>query len=255
MVLSCPSASIRLYPPILHPLRAAACRQKGGGAARCATGDSISREGKTTRRKLRGRAARRAVGRSSFLFSRSAAACRCWRPPTQQSATGLRRAEEVLVYPRLREAGKLALETPAGRITASDYAPRDGRLRVEQVTVFTHNVLPAYLHAVALRHDRGADRRSSRSPSTLSYGGNYLTLLDHRPQRTLSGARRIYRPVRFQQRSFSLSPLVRKAAQAVLSSGGFPEDFRGIRLVRPLHWCETGRSQAYSGALAQSRWF
>lgn len=130
--------------------------------------------------------------------------------------------EEGLVTPR--EPGRLALETPAGRITV-EYV-QDGRF-VEQVRLFN---VPAYLHAADARiHVPGL----GELVVDLAYGGNYYTIIEPQPNWPgLDGmsAGDIQR----------LSPLVRRAAQAALAPV-HPEDER-IAGASHVMWCDRPRN-------------
>ena len=130
--------------------------------------------------------------------------------------------QEGLVVPR--EPGKLALETPAGRVGV-EYV-QEGNF-VEQVRLFN---VSAYLHAADVTIDVPT---LGEIRFDLSYGGNYYAIIE--PQPNWSGldgmsAGEIQR----------LSPLVRKAAQAALSPV-HPEDPR-IGGVSHVMWCDKPRA-------------
>jgi proline racemase len=129
--------------------------------------------------------------------------------------------EEGLVVPKT--PGKLALETPAGRV-AIDYV-QNGRF-VEQVRLFN---IASYLHASDVEIDvpeLGAIRID------LSYGGNYYAIIE--PQANWKGLDGM--PVSEIQR---LSPLVRRAAEEKL--GPVHPDDQRIRGVSHVMWCDKPR--------------
>ncbi|MGI4765372.1 MAG: 4-hydroxyproline epimerase [Janthinobacterium lividum] len=129
--------------------------------------------------------------------------------------------EEGLVVPR--QEGRLALETPAGRV-AVEYR-REGQY-VEQVRLFN---IASYLHAAEVTLDV-----PGLGPLVvdLSYGGNYYVIVE--PQAAWSGldgmsAGEIIR----------LSPIIRALAEAKLAPV-HPEDDR-IRGVSHVMWCDKPR--------------
>jgi proline racemase len=129
--------------------------------------------------------------------------------------------EEGLVVPR--QEGRVAIETPAGRV-AADYV-RDGQF-VEQVRLFN---VASYLHAADVDLDvpgLGALKVD------LSYGGNYYAVIE--PQENWPGLDSM--PADAIVR---LSPLVRRAAQEKLAPV-HPEDER-IRGVSHVMWCDKPR--------------
>ncbi len=129
--------------------------------------------------------------------------------------------EEGLVVPR--EPGRLAIESPAGRVLV-EYVQEGAH--VEQVRLFN---VASYLHAADIELDvpgLGLLRVD------LAYGGNYYVIVE--PQATwpgldAMGAEEIVR----------LSPLVRRAAQERLAPV-HPEDGR-IRGVSHVMWCDAAR--------------
>ena len=130
--------------------------------------------------------------------------------------------EEGLVTPR--EPGKLALETPAGRILV-EYA-MDGR-HVEQVRLFN---VASYLHATDARIDVPG---LGEIVFDLAYGGNYYAIVEKQPNWPgLDGMR----ATDIQR----LSPLVRQAAQALLAPV-HPEDDR-IAGIGHVMWCDGPRN-------------
>jgi proline racemase len=129
--------------------------------------------------------------------------------------------EEGLVTPR--EPGRLALETPAGRV-AIEYR-QDGRF-VEQVRLFN---VPAYLHTADARIEVPG---LGELVVDLAYGGNYYTIIEPQPNwpgLDAMSAGDIQR----------LSPLVRQAAQAVLHPV-HPEESR-IAGASHVMWCDRPR--------------
>jgi 4-hydroxyproline epimerase len=130
--------------------------------------------------------------------------------------------EEGLVTPR--EPGRLALETPAGRVDVA-YST-DGRF-VREVRLFN---IPSYLHA---RDARVTVAGLGEIVFDLAYGGNFYAIIE--PQPNWSGlddmtAADIQR----------LSPLVRQAAQTALHPV-HPEDPR-ILGVSHVMWCDRPRN-------------
>lgn len=129
--------------------------------------------------------------------------------------------EEGLVVPR--QAGKLAIEAPAGKILV-EYE-RNGPY-VEQVRLFN---VASYLHAADIAIDVPG---LGTITVDLSYGGNYYAIVE--PQANWPGldtmsAAEIVR----------LSPRVRRAAQELLAPV-HPEDAR-IRGVSHVMWCDRPR--------------
>jgi len=126
--------------------------------------------------------------------------------------------EQGLVVPR--EAGRIALETPAGRVTAEYEKSGD---YVEQVRL--HNIA-SYLHAA----DAVIDVPGLGALTIdLAYGGNYYAIVE--PQANWRGldAMSVDDIVR-------LSPLLREAAQRALIPV-HPEDER-ISGVSHVMWCD-----------------
>ena len=130
--------------------------------------------------------------------------------------------EEGLVVPR-RE-GRLAIETPAGRIEV-EYK-RDGQ-RVEEVRLFN---VASYLHAsdVTLQVPGLGTLKVD-----LAYGGNYYVVIE--PQACWSGLSGMS-----ASQILELSPLVRQAANEQ-HSPVHPEDNR-IGGVSHVMWCDRARS-------------
>jgi len=129
--------------------------------------------------------------------------------------------EAGLVVPRV--PGRLALETPAGRV-AIEYT-QDGPY-VEQVRLFN---VPAYLHAQNVAIDVPG---LGALVIDVAYGGNYYAVIE--PQSNWPGldgmsAGEIVR----------LSPGVRRAAQAAVGPV-HPDDAR-IRDVSHVMWCDAPR--------------
>ncbi|WP_149740552.1 4-hydroxyproline epimerase [Rhizobium sp. RU20A] len=129
--------------------------------------------------------------------------------------------EEGLVTPR--EAGRLSIEAPAGKVDI-EYS-MDGE-RVREVRLFN---VASYLHARNVEIDV-----PTLGPITLdlSYGGNYYAIIE--PQENWKGLEGM--PASDIQR---LSPLVRKAAQDKLAPV-HPEDSR-ISGVSHVMWCDRPR--------------
>lgn len=126
--------------------------------------------------------------------------------------------EEGLVVPR--DQGKLAIETPAGKVDIEFV--QDGNY-IEQVRLFN---VPAYLHAqdVTITVDGLGDLKVD-----LSYGGNYYVIIE--PQENWAGLDQM--PVNDILR---LSPLVRAAAEKTLAPK-HPTDPR-ISGVSHVMWCD-----------------
>jgi proline racemase len=131
--------------------------------------------------------------------------------------------EQGLVVPR--EAGRIALETPAGRVTAEYEKSGD---YVEQVRL--HNVA-SYLHAA----DAVIEVPSLGALTVdLAYGGNYYAIVE--PQRNWRGLDGIS-----VDDIIRLSPLVREAAQRALIPV-HPEDER-ISGVSHVMWCDKPKAK------------
>jgi 4-hydroxyproline epimerase len=140
--------------------------------------------------------------------------------------------EQGLVVPR--EPGKIALETPVGRVAAEYEENGD---YVEQVRLFN---VASYLHAA----DATIEVPGLGALTVdLAYGGNYYAIIE--PQANWRGldAMRADDIVR-------LSPLVREAAQHALSPV-HPEDER-IRGVSHVMWCDQPKAK---GAVARNAVF
>jgi 4-hydroxyproline epimerase len=132
--------------------------------------------------------------------------------------------EQGLVVPR--EAGRIALETPAGRVTAEYEKSGD---YVEQVRLFN---VASYLHAA----DAVIDVPGLGALTVdLAYGGNYYAIIE--PQVNWQGL-----DAMSADDIVRLSPLVRAAAQHALSPV-HPEDER-IRDVSHVMWCDRPNSEA-----------
>jgi 4-hydroxyproline epimerase len=131
--------------------------------------------------------------------------------------------EQGLVTPR--EPGKIALETPAGRVVA-DY-DKNGDY-VEQVRLYN---IASYLHA----RDATIDVPGIGALTIdLSYGGNYYAIIE--PQANWAGLDAVS-----VDDTVRLSPLVREAAQRALSPV-HPEDDR-IRGVSHVMWCDKPKTE------------
>jgi 4-hydroxyproline epimerase len=131
--------------------------------------------------------------------------------------------EQGLVTPR--EPGKIALETPAGRVVA-DY-DKNGDY-VEQVRLYN---IASYLHA----RDATIDVPGIGALTIdLSYGGNYYAIIE--PQANWAGLDAVS-----VDDIVRLSPLVREAAQRALSPV-HPEDDR-IRGVSHVMWCDKPKTE------------
>ena len=129
--------------------------------------------------------------------------------------------EEGLVVPR--SAGRLAIETPAGRVEVEYMMPG---VHVEHVRI--HNV-PSYLHTA----DAVIDVPGLGALTVdLAYGGNYYCIVEPQPNwHGLDGMS--------AAEILALSPLVRKAAQDKLAPV-HPENDR-IRDVSHVMWCDHAR--------------
>jgi 4-hydroxyproline epimerase len=131
--------------------------------------------------------------------------------------------EQGLVTPR--EPGKIALETPAGRVVANFEKHGD---YVEQVRLFN---IASYLHA----RDATIDVPGIGALTIdLSYGGNYYAIIE--PQANWAGLDAVS-----VDDIVRLSPLVREAAQRALSPV-HPEDER-IRGVSHVMWCDKPKAE------------
>jgi 4-hydroxyproline epimerase len=131
--------------------------------------------------------------------------------------------EQGLVTPR--EAGKIALETPAGRVVANYEKNGD---YVEQVRLYN---IASYLHA----RDATIDVPGIGALTIdLSYGGNYYAIIE--PQANWAGLDAVS-----VDDIVRLSPLVREAAQRALSPV-HPEDDR-IRGVSHVMWCDKPKTE------------
>src|SRR5246127_3135576 len=131
--------------------------------------------------------------------------------------------EQGLVVPR--EPGKIALETPAGRVAAEYEKSGD---YVEQVRLYN---VASYLHAAdAVIEVAGLGTLTI----DLAYGGNYYAIIE--PQANWRGldAMRADDIVR-------LSPLVRDATQRALAPV-HPEDDR-IKGVSHVMWCDKPKTK------------
>jgi 4-hydroxyproline epimerase len=126
--------------------------------------------------------------------------------------------EQGLVVPR--EAGRIALETPAGRVTAEYENTGDYVERVRQFKV------ASYLHATDVVIDVPG---LGALIVDLAYGGNYYAIIE--PQANWRGLNAMS-----ADDIVRLSPLVREAAQRALSPV-HPEDER-IRGVSHVMWCD-----------------
>lgn len=129
--------------------------------------------------------------------------------------------EEGLVTPR--EEGRLAIETPAGRIEV-EYR-REGQY-VEQVRLYN---VASYLHAEDVEIEV-----PGLGPITidLSYGGNYYAIIE--PQKNWAGLGAMS-----ADQIVRLSPLLREAAQRKLNPV-HPDDDR-IKGVSHVMWCDKPR--------------
>ncbi len=134
--------------------------------------------------------------------------------------------EEGLVVPR--ETGRLAIETPAGRV-AVEYAGSGHK--VDQVRLFN---VASYLHAADVTLEIPG---IGTLTIDVAYGGNYYAIVEPQPNWPGLDAMAAGEIVR-------LSPLVRRAAQAKLVKAGLapthPEDER-IGGVSHVMWCDRPR--------------
>jgi 4-hydroxyproline epimerase len=131
--------------------------------------------------------------------------------------------EQGLVTPR--QPGKIALETPAGRVVANYEKNGD---YVEQVRLFN---IASYLHA----RDATIDVPGIGALTIdLSYGGNYYAIIE--PQANWAGLDAVS-----VDDIVRLSPLVREAAERALSPV-HPEDDR-IRGVSHVMWCDKPKAK------------
>ena len=130
--------------------------------------------------------------------------------------------EEGLVVPR--QAGRLAIEAPAGRIEV-EYVQQGAY--VEQVRLFN---VPSYLHAAGVEIEV-----PGLGPLVidLAYGGNFYAIVE--PQPNWSGL-----DAMAADAILRLSPAVRRAAQAKLAPL-HPEDPR-IGGVSHVMWCDSPRN-------------
>lgn len=130
--------------------------------------------------------------------------------------------EEGLVTPR--EPGRLALETPAGRV---DIVYEQSGPHVESVRLFN---VPAYLHA----RDVTVEVPGLGALTVdVSYGGNYYAIVE--PQGAYAGIDALG-----ASDILRLSPLVRRAVDAAVAPV-HPEDPR-IRGVSHVMWTDASRS-------------
>ncbi|MFK3775583.1 4-hydroxyproline epimerase [Pseudomonas sp. NPDC089406] len=134
--------------------------------------------------------------------------------------------EEGLVVPR--EEGRLALETPAGRVDI-EYK-RNGAF-VEEVRLFNVN---SYLHARDIQLEVP---QIGTLTVDLSYGGNYYIIVE--PQQNYAGLDGLK-----ADDLVRMSHLVREAAQKVLHPV-HPEDER-IRGVKHVMWCDKPKAPGAS---------
>jgi 4-hydroxyproline epimerase len=130
--------------------------------------------------------------------------------------------EEGLVVPR--EPGRLAIETPAGRV-AVEYT-RNGHF-VDQVRLFN---IASYLHAADVELDIPG---FGSLTVDLSYGGNYYAVIEPQPNWTGIDSMPVSEIVR-------LSPIIRSVAQQKLAPV-HPED-EHIRGVSHVMWCDKPRA-------------
>jgi proline racemase len=129
--------------------------------------------------------------------------------------------ETGLVTPR--ETGRLAVETPAGRVVV-DYVMAGGL--VDEVRLFN---VPSYLHAKAVRV---AVPELGELVVDVAYGGNFYAIVE--PQAGWAGLDGMT-ALTIQR----LSPLVRRAVQDVVAPV-HPEDPR-IGGVSHVMWCDASR--------------
>ena len=129
--------------------------------------------------------------------------------------------EEGLVVPKTE--GRLAIETPAGRV---DVQYRRNDSLVEEVRIFN---VASYLHAADATIEVPG---LGKLRVDLAYGGNYYAIVE--PQAAWGGLDRMS-----AGRIIELSPLVRQAANEALAPM-HPEDDR-IRGVSHVMWCDEAR--------------
>ncbi|MBK5000041.1 4-hydroxyproline epimerase [Pseudomonas sp. S31] len=134
--------------------------------------------------------------------------------------------EEGLVVPR--EPGRLALETPAGRV---DIEYKQNGNFVEEVRLFNVN---SYLHAQDISLDVPG---IGQLTVDLSYGGNYYIIVE--PQANYAGLDGLK-----ADDLVRMSQLVRTAAQKKLDPV-HPEDER-IRGVKHVMWCDKPKAPGAS---------
>ena len=148
--------------------------------------------------------------------------------------------EEGLVQPQT--PGRLALETPAGRV---DVEYRQNGRFVDQVRLFN---VPAYLHAAGVALEVPG---LGSLTVDVAYGGNYYAIVEPQPGwpgLDNASARDL----------IGWSPAVRAAAQAAVAPV-HPEDYR-IRDVTHVMWCgpardgrADGRNAVFYGSAAIDR--
>ncbi|MGF1525657.1 MAG: 4-hydroxyproline epimerase, partial [Candidatus Competibacterales bacterium] len=126
--------------------------------------------------------------------------------------------EEGLVIPRVE--GRLAVETPAGRVDV-EYAVSQGR--VTQVRLFN---VASYRHAAGVTLETA---ELGRLTVDVAYGGNFYVIVE--PQAHWPGLEGMT-----ASRLVALSPSLRAAAQAAVAPV-HPEDER-IRGVSHVMWCD-----------------
>jgi 4-hydroxyproline epimerase len=132
--------------------------------------------------------------------------------------------EEGLVTPR--QEGRLALETPAGRVDV-EYE-RNGQF-VDRVRLFN---VASYLHAANVELEVPG---LGALTVDLAFGGNYYVIIE--PQKNWSGLDSMS-----ASEIIRLSPIIRRAAQAKLAPV-HPEDDR-MRGVSHVMWCDRPRDRA-----------
>lgn len=126
--------------------------------------------------------------------------------------------EEGLVQPR--EPGRLAIETPAGRVDAT-YSMKDGY--VEEVRIFN---VASYLHAKDLCVEADGLGRLSYD---IAYGGNFYAIIE--PQDNWAGL-----DAQKPSELIAMSQKVRAAIEAQITPE-HPQDSR-IRGVSHVMWCD-----------------